>query len=195
MKIGLLLLLAYFLGSIPFGYLICKYFYKVDIRELGSGNIGATNVVRSVGKIPGALVLALDVAKGFLPVFLAVPLGPRVAIICAAAAILGHSRSIFLKFKGGKSVATGLGTLLGLAPMVGGVLFFFWLLVLLIGRFVSLASVTAAILLPCLMFLFRQPWEFILFGAMAGLYVVFRHRANLVRLFEGKEPKIGSHAS
>ncbi|HEY9765138.1 MAG TPA: glycerol-3-phosphate 1-O-acyltransferase PlsY, partial [Chroococcales cyanobacterium] len=142
MKFGILLFSAYFLGAIPFGFLICKYFYHVDIREVGSGNIGATNVVRSVGKIPGALVLALDVAKGFLPVFLAVPLGARFAIACAAAAILGHSRSIFLKFKGGKSVATGLGTLLGLAPLVGGVLFLLWLLVLLIGRFVSLASVT-----------------------------------------------------
>lgn len=190
-----LLPLAYLLGAVPFGYLLCKLVYKVDIRELGSGNIGATNVMRSVGKWPALAVLLLDAGKGFLPVFLANRYGVTLALGCAILAILGHSRSVFLGFKGGKSVATGAGTILGLSPVVFLAVLGIWIVVLALGRIVSLASVTAALSLPLFMLAFRQPLAYVLFGALAGAYVVIRHRANLVRLREGKEPKIGPHVS
>lgn len=190
-----LLPLAYLLGAVPFGYLLCKLVYKVDIRELGSGNIGATNVFRSVGKLPALIVLLLDAGKGFLPVFLANHYGVYLALGCAILAILGHSRSIFLGFKGGKSVATGAGTILGLSPVVFLAVLLVWILVLAIGRIVSLASISAALSLPLFMLAFRQPLAYVLFGALAGAYVVIRHRANLVRLREGKEPRIGQHVS
>lgn len=187
-----LIAFAYLLGSIPFGYLICRLFFGIDVRTQGSGNIGATNVMRVAGKIPALFVLLLDAGKGYLPVFLALHFGLGWAVACAVAAILGHSRSIFLGFKGGKSVATGAGTILAFNPIAGLGAFMIWLIILAITRYVSLASIVAALSLPLLMWLLHSHWLVVFYGGVAGLYVVIRHRANITRLKNGTEPKIGS---
>ena len=182
---------AYLLGSIPFALLIGRM-HGVDIRQHGSGNVGATNVVRVLGRGPGILCFVLDFLKGVIPVAAGLTLGLPIwgMILAAAAAILGHSRSIFLKFKGGKSVATGAGTIVAMAPLAGLGALLIWGGVFSASRIVSLASITAALSLPVLTLLTRQPLEVVAFSAAAACYVVIRHRENIRRLREGKEPRM-----
>lgn len=184
-------LASYLLGSIPFALLIGRM-HGVDIRLHGSGNVGATNVVRVLGRGPGILCFVLDFLKGAGPVLaahmLALPLWA--AILAAAAAILGHSRSLFLGFKGGKSVATGAGALVALSPVAGLGALLVWGGVFLASRIVSLASIAAALALPVLMALTRQPVEVVAFSALVSGYVILRHRANIQRLREGREPRM-----
>ena len=185
-------IIAYLLGSVPNGLLLCRAIWHIDIREHGSRNIGATNVYRTLGKGPGALVFALDFLKGFLAVYIAMLLvgTPFSMVLGGIAAILGHSASVFLRFKGGKGVATGLGVIAMLMPAVTGVVFLAWLVIVLVTRYVSLGSIVGAALVPVLAFLFDCPTEYTVFGVLAAVLVIVRHHTNITRLLNGTESKI-----
>ena len=191
----LAVLIGYLLGSVPVGYITCKYWKGINILEHGSGNIGFTNVLRTAGKGPGAVVLIGDMAKGALAAYLGKYLGgENWGILCGIAAMLGHSYSIFLRFKGGKLVSTGAGVLFVLVPEVGAIAAATWLAVLFFSRYVSLASVTAAIILPITMILLQKQLPMIIFGLTAAVFVIYRHRDNIKRLKAGKEYKLGQKA-
>lgn len=183
-------------GSIPFGFIVAKLLRRIDIREHGSGNIGATNVIRVVGKGPGILVFLFDVMKGVLPALIFRQMfNANAGIAAGVGAIAGHMFTPVLKFKGGKGVATGLGVFIGLAPIASAVAFGVWLILFLSLRWVSLASVTAAISLPVFLYLSRSMAfsEFslglLIFALAATLVVISRHSANIKRLCRGKEPR------
>lgn len=192
--VGLYLLVGgYLLGSIPFGYLIGRS-YGFDIRTKGSGNIGAANILRVIGKGPAAVTLLLDAAKGLLPIILARQaclLPPGWIIAIGLAAIIGHTFSIFLKFKGGKGVATSLGVLIGLSPLTALFVLLVWLAVFAASRIVSFASLTAALSLPPLLWYQanHQP-AFLAFGVLMAVLVFLAHRKNIKRLLSGQEPKV-----
>ena len=185
-------IIAYLLGSVPNGLLLCRAIWHIDIREHGSRNIGATNVYRTLGKGPGALVFALDFLKGFLAVYIAMLLvgTPLSMVLGGIAAILGHSASVFLRFKGGKGVATGLGVIAMLMPAVTGVVFLAWLVIVFVTRYVSLGSIVGAALVPVLAFFFGGPTEYTVFGVLAAVLVIVRHHTNITRLLNGTESKI-----
>lgn len=188
---------AYLLGSIPFGFLIVKLAGGGDIRFRGSGNIGATNVAREAGALPGVATLVLDGGKGFFAVWLAARVtdgNPRWMILAALLTILGHSFPVWLRFQGGRGVATGAGVFLPICwQAVMGALIV-WLVVLAFWRYVSLASISAAASLPLLVYLLyaprHAPPESISAGAsFAMLLIIARHRSNIVRLLRGTEPQ------
>ncbi len=185
---------AYVLGSVPFALLISRIFYRIDIREHGSGNVGATNVVRVLGKGPGIACFVLDFLKGFVPTWLGGHFGfPWWAVLLlGVAAILGHSRSLFLRFTGGKSVATGAGVIVALSPWVGLCALALWAVVFGVSRIVSLGSIVAAAALPLLMFLFHEPVPYVVFSLVVSLYVIVRHRSNIERLLKGQEQRMGT---
>ena len=203
-----LLVAAYLLGSLPTGYLVARGLKGIDIRRHGSGSTGATNVLRTVGKGPALLVFTVDLLKGTLAVWLVkgtiallltavIPVGggfgvqPWLEMVAGLMAILGHSRSVWLGFSGGKSVATGLGVLLALAwPVALGALGVF-ALSLGWSRFVSLSSILAAIATLALMVLTGQPLAYQLLAALGGIYIIVRHRSNISRLLAGTEPRLG----
>ncbi|HNQ34737.1 MAG TPA: glycerol-3-phosphate 1-O-acyltransferase PlsY [bacterium] len=182
---------AYLLGAIPFGYLAGRL-AGVDVRKAGSGNIGATNVLRTVGRGPAAATLLLDILKGFLPVWLARrpwALPPAWVAAIALAVVAGHVFSPFLKFRGGKGVATAVGVLLGISPPAALAAVAVFGLVFGLGRIVSLASLAAAVLLPFLLGLLAPEPAYAIFGGLVGALVVLRHRANLDRLLSRSEPR------
>lgn len=204
MSSSILLLIAlaaggYILGGIPFGYLVGRLFSGVDIRDHGSMNVGATNVVRVVGLKPGLLVLALDMLKGLLPALLArqlaglldPPPSPQVAaIITGTAAILGHTFTIFLRFRGGKGVATAAGVCLAVIPLPTVMALATFTVVLAIWRFVSLGSIVAAIALVVSTFLLGRGTSGvaeIVFACAVAALIIVRHHANIRRLFGGTE--------
>jgi len=192
-------ILSYLLGSIPTGYLAGKFCKGIDIREHGSKNMGATNVFRVLGKTPGIIVLLLDVLKGVL----AVVVVPNVLglhdnlsyIFCGLIAVCGHNWTVFLKFKGGKGVATSLGVFIGLTIQVATLRLavvlcvLTWLIVFVAFGYVSLASLIAAAALPLLMVLFAQPLELVMLGVIFCGLVVLRHRPNIQRLLQGRESR------
>ena len=190
MLLAVIFVAAYLIGSVPVGFLVAKS-KGVDILHFGSGNIGATNVHRALGKWLGLLVFALDVSKGLLPA-LVTTLWMHDQLLSfgvGLAAVLGHCLSPFLKFKGGKGIATGLGALLGSAPIVAGVALGAFLIVMVISRYVSLSSiVAAATLVPTGLVLHVKP---VMLGLFVGLFlfIVFKHRKNIARLTNGTEPK------
>jgi glycerol-3-phosphate acyltransferase PlsY len=200
----LLLLCSYLLGSIPTGYLAAKYLKGIDIREYGSGSTGATNILRTVGKRAAAAVLCIDALKGAIAVALVsvcyaflpnnpVPDSwrPWLVVGTALGAVIGHSKSCWINFSGGKSVATSLGVLLVMNPLVGlGTLASFGIS-LAISRIVSLSSIVGAISVSVLMALLQQPQPYLIFAVIVGVYVTLRHRTNIQRLLAGTEPKIG----
>lgn len=186
---------AYLLGSVPFALLVGKGFYGVDVRESGSGNIGTTNVFRVLGKRAGLLVFAGDMGKGFLPVLLALLVVPEsdqalAAVLAAGAAIAGHTWSVFLGFKGGKGVATGGGTIVALMPLLFLMAFAVFWLVLLAGRYVSVASMSAAAALSVAVFLTAQPLPYIVFTLLATAVIFYAHRANIGRLARREENRV-----
>lgn len=194
MSYTVLLILSYLLGAVPFGLIIGKAWRGVDIRRFGSGNIGATNVYRTLGPGPGILVFLADVAKGLIPVLAAKHLASETAWLGVAAgmsAILGHTLSIFLKLRGGKGVATSLGVGVGLVPVIALVAFGLWVLVFCVTRYVSVASVLACIAVPVLMWMTGSPLEYRVFGAVVAIYVTVKHRGNIVRLIHGTENRFG----
>ena len=200
----LLVFFAYLLGSIPTGYLAGKWLKGIDIREHGSGSTGATNVLRNLGKPAAIAVLGIDVLKGMAAVtlvkllyhFMSIEIIPLewqywLMISTGIAAILGHSKSIFLNFTGGKSVATSLGVLAVINPLVALGTLGSFLVMLAISRIVSLSSITGAVTGNILMIALNQPLPYLLFAITAGIYVIVRHSGNIQRLFAGTEPKIG----
>ena len=200
-KISLVLLsipfAAYLLGSIPFGVLLTRLFGGGDVRKSGSGNIGATNVARVAGPLPGILTLLFDVAKGATAVWLAGRVSNESAtwmMIAALAALLGHCFPVWLKFRGGKGVATAAGAFLVLCPaaLLGSVMLF--LLVAFFWRYVSLASISAAASMPLLIYFLWAPHHapplIVTLGALAAAaMIVYKHDANIQRLVQGEEPK------
>jgi len=188
---------AYLLGSIPFGFLIVKLIGAGDIRFRGSGNIGATNVAREAGVLPGLATLLLDGGKGYFSVWLAARVtgsNPRWMILAALLTLIGHTFPVWLRFQGGRGVATGAGVFLAISwqAVVGA--FIVWMVVLAFWRYVSLASISAAAALPLLVYLLYAPGhappQFISAGAsFAMLLIIARHRSNVIRLLRGTEPQ------
>lgn len=190
MRIFLLLMGSYLIGSIPCGFLIGRWRH-LDLRRYGSGNIGATNAFRILGPRAGFLVLFLDAAKGFLPVVIMnYFFGPGWAVLAGLAAIAGHNWSIFLGFNGGRGVATGAGVLLALMPQVVLVAFIVWVVVVLAFGYISLGSIIAALSVPVTALFFHVPAIYFIFAIPAPLFVVYRHLPNIRRLREGTEPRI-----
>lgn len=185
-----LLLFSYLLGSIPSGFILGRL-HGVDVRKGGSGNVGATNVARLVGKRQGLLTLIADMAKGFIPTFLSLTLGlsPVVTAVVALGAFLGHLYPVFLKFRGGKGVATTLGIFLALAPLGTAFLVSLFLLVAFLSRVVSLASMVTAGAAPVVFYFFSYPLPVVALGSVLALFIVVRHRENIQRLRAGAEPK------
>jgi glycerol-3-phosphate acyltransferase PlsY len=187
----LVVLGGYLLGSMPFGYWVVLLIKGEDIRKVGSGNIGATNVWRTYGRWLGIPIVLLDVAKGFVPALVGTLLvGELTAVLAGGAAMLGHWRPLFLRFqKGGKTVATGGGTFLGAAPVLGLLGVAIWIVVFLLSRYASLASMVAALSLPILAVVLGEPWPIIAFAAIAAVAVVVLHRPNISRLRAGTESR------
>ena len=189
----LLLAIGYLLGSMPNGYLAGRWLKGIDLRQCGSGSTGATNVLRNVGKAPALVVFLLDVGKGALAVLLAKSFGLNdwVQVLAGLAALAGHIWPVWLGWKGGKAVATGLGMFLGLAWPVGLACFGLFMAVISLSQIVSLSSVVAAIGLPVLMVLAGASGASISVSVVASVMVLWRHRSNIERLIAGTEPKIG----
>lgn len=192
MVIGIVIF-SYLLGSIPTGYLLGRL-AGIDIREVGSGNIGATNVARVVGKWHGTATLIGDAAKGFIPVYVAFVLGlsPTETAVTGFAAVMGHLFPVFLKFSGGKGVATAVGVLLALAPLPTLVLLVVFAIVMAATRVVSLSSMVAALAAPLTLWLLSYPPPIVVLGASLAVAIVARHHGNIQRLLAGTEPRFGS---
>jgi glycerol-3-phosphate acyltransferase PlsY len=201
-----LIAFAYFCGAVPFGFLAGKM-NGIDIRQHGSKNIGATNVLRVLGKKVGLPVFVLDMLKGAAPTMLAewwmknrcgtdAGTATLVAVFCAAAAVLGHTFTFWLGFKGGKGVATTAGSLLGLSPTALAIGLAAWIITFFISRYVALASIVAAIVLPITMAVqmtIQGTWNYVLlgFGFVMGVLVIVRHRSNIARMIAGTENRFG----
>ena len=193
--LSLLVLAAYLLGSIPNGLLIARL-KGIDLQKVGSGNIGATNVFRCVGKGWGIAAFVLDAVKGFVPAFffprLLETAPPWLGLACGIAAVAGHNWPVWLKFKGGKGVSTSAGMLLGIAPAAVGIGFAVFALTVALTRFVSLGSILAAVAVPAAYLWMNGADNRLLAGALVlmGLLVIVKHRANIGRLLKGTEPRI-----
>ncbi len=191
---------AYLCGAIPTGYWLGRWLKGIDIREHGSKNMGATNVFRVLGPWPGSIVLAIDMAKGFIPpVWIANAFAfdsPVLLVFLGVAAVIGHNWTIFLGFKGGKGVATSLGVLLGLTAQIPGmrpvvlITIGLWVLIFLLFGYVSLASILAAVFLPIAMIVYQAPFVAIAMSIVLCLFIVFRHRSNISRLLTGQENRV-----
>jgi len=188
-----LVAVAYLSGSIPFGLIISKVLGGVDVRRYGSGNIGTANVLRTVGKTAAVLTLVGDTLKGFLPVFAATSLRvpEPLFLLTGLAAIAGHNWSIFLRFSGGKGVATSFGVLLGLFPPLALIGALIWLLVVLLSRYTSLGALVSAAVILLLVFFTSGLSPRFLFVCTLALLIVFTHRENIQRLLQGTERKVG----
>lgn len=184
--------LGHICGSVPSGLWLVRALHGIDIREYGSKNIGTTNVFRTVGPTSAVLVLICDMLKGIIAVALVNYFfhNPELDVVTALGALLGHNYSLFLGFKGGKGAATGLGLLVFLMPKVAGAVFLVWLAIVFTTRYVSLGSMVAAVLTPIGAWYFNYPCAYIILGAIAGFFVVLRHKDNIGRLLSGTESKI-----
>ena len=188
--------IAYLIGSIPTGYIIVKAKTGQDIRTVGSGSTGATNVKRVLGKNYFFLVMLLDALKGALPVVLAklfatvgISLG-LAPVIASIAVIIGHSKSIFLQFKGGKSVASGVGTILALNWIVGLIIALVWGVITYTTKYVSVGSIIALLISPFVMYFLHSPIAYVAYCALGAIYIVYLHRENIKRLINGNENKV-----
>src|SRR5580700_1204635 len=182
---------AYLLGAIPFGYLFVRYAMGKDIRTMGSGNIGATNVHRTAGRGAGVVVLVLDIAKGYLAVWIAgrfthdAPMG---LALSALAVMAGHAYPVFLGFKGGKAVASFIGAFLYIAPVALAIVLAVFVVVVALSKHISLGSITAALLFPLVVWWSMHPARPILMAALiGGLFITYRHKDNISRLLSGTE--------
>ena len=185
-------LLGYVFGSIPCGLWLVQAFHGIDIRKYGSGNIGTTNVFRTVGPKTAAAVLAGDMMKGILALHIISKFSadPVIVAVTALGALLGHNYSLFLGFKGGKGVATGLGFFLYMLPWGAAAGLCVWIIIVMITRYVSLGSVVAAIVAASAGWYLNYPAPFAVFGTLACLFVIIRHKDNIKRLLNGTESKI-----
>lgn len=188
----IIIVFGYLIGSIPNGLIIGKKLYNVDLRQFGSKNIGATNAFRTLGLWPALWVFLTDGAKGVIAVYVAsILIGtPTALLVGGTAAIIGHNWSVFLNFTGGRGVATGLGVIAVLVPKVTVLIFLVWAIIVYTTRYVSLASIVAAVLVPILIWFMGNQLEFLYFGIIAALFVVIRHKPNIERLLKGQELKI-----
>ena len=186
-----LFVLAYLIGSIPFGLVVGKLFYGIDVRQHGSGNVGTTNVFRVLGKKAGVAVLICDMLKGYVPAVIAAWLfDPWFAVFIAAAPVVGHMYSIFLKGSGGKGVATGAAVVLALVPQAFLICLAVWVLLLLTTRYVSIASLAASFLVPVLVIAFDDPLPYQIAAVLVAIIVWWAHRGNIGRLVHGKEHRV-----
>lgn len=192
MKYALVLLLGYLIGSIPNGLIIGKWFCHIDIRQFGSKNIGATNAFRVLGPWPALAVFVTDALKGVAGVWLGqIVIGtPAGQLAGGIAAMAGHNWSLFLGFKGGRGVATGLGIIAVIMPKITLIVFIVWVAIVYFTRYVSLGSIVGAALLPLLVWQMNEQVEYLYFSLLAALFVILRHRPNIERLLRGEELKI-----
>lgn len=193
----LILLISYFLGSIPTGFLFGKFLKNIDLRTVGSGSTGATNVLRNIGRWPAFFVFVLDVGKGLLAVKVAQYYSDQslIQVLAGMSAISGHIWPIWLKGRGGKAVATGLGMFLALSWKVGLASFLVFLVVLSKSKYVSLSSISAAIFLPIFMFLNVGKFihSYFIISFLVSILVIWKHRTNIKRLLKGEETKINAN--
>jgi acyl phosphate:glycerol-3-phosphate acyltransferase len=191
MTAALVVLGGYLLGSMPFGYWLIRLAKGEDVRKAGSGNIGATNVWRTYGKSYGIPIVLLDVAKGAVPALVGTLLvGELTGVIAGGAAMLGHWRPLFLRFqKGGKTVAAAGGTFFGAAPLLGAIGLGVWIVVFVLSRYASLASILTAVSLPFVGLALGEPWPVIVFASIACVAVLVLHKANIARLRAGTESR------
>ena len=184
--------ISYLLGSIPNGLILGKAIWGVDLRQHGSKNIGATNAWRTIGKAGGISIFALDFLKGAISAYLGLHLGGSelAGVLCGILAIAGHSWSVFLAFKGGKGVATGLGVIAALMPEVTLIVFAVWFAIVYFTGYVSLGSIVGAALVPILTLFFGLHTEFLILGLIAAVFIIYHHKSNIERLLKGTESKI-----
>jgi glycerol-3-phosphate acyltransferase PlsY len=189
----ILIIASYFIGAIPTGVILAKAFAGRDIRQEGSGNIGATNVTRVLGKKVGALTLVGDLLKGFLPVWAGATITGSLGVAClmGLAAFLGHLFPIYLKFKGGKGVATALGVFLYLSPIVILIEVIIFAFVVGIWKYVSLGSIIAAAAMPVLLLMIAFPKPIVLLSIVFAILIIIKHHSNIQRLLSGTESKVG----
>lgn len=193
------IIISYLVGSIPTAYIFGRVLKGIDIRQFGSGNVGATNTIRVMGRLPGFIVLGIDMLKGFIAAtyiadfFLyASPVSrPELyRVLIGLSVIAGHNWTVFLRFKGGKGVATSAGVVIGLIPRIFFLGFFVWGIVFFMTGYVSLASIIASVSVPIFTLILRQPTEIVIFMSVLCLIIVYKHRSNMRRLREGEEKKI-----
>ena len=190
-----LISIVYFFGSIPFAYILPKIFGLGDIRNIGSGNVGATNVLRAGNKLLAIIVLAFDIIKGFVPLFVLKnyyhnELSEIIILFIGSAAILGHIFPIWLKFKGGKGVATYIGFLFAINYIFGIIFIITWLLIAFLKKYSSLASITSLVLLPIFVMLFSYEKQIIYLLILINLIIISKHYSNIYRLINKSETKI-----
>ncbi len=186
-----MLFVSYLIGSIPFGLVVGKLFYHVDVRRHGSGNVGTTNVFRVLGTKAGVAVLVLDMLKGYVPALVAsLVFNPWFTIFIAAAPVVGHMYSIFLRGRGGKGIATGAAVVLALEPRAFAVIIIVWILMVLVTRYVSLASLTSTSLVPVLVIWWGDPLPYQIAAVLVTIVIFYAHRGNIGRLVRGKEHRV-----
>lgn len=193
MNIAAFTIIAYLFGAVPFGLLVAKL-HGVDIRSKGSGNIGATNVLRVIGKGWGIFTLILDALKGFIPAFFfpgLANLDGEWGVLFGMAAIIGHTFPVYLKFKGGKGVATSAGMLLGVAPAAVGIGLVFWIICMAIWHYVSLASIVASVAIAASVWVLDKGWVVNIALTILAALIIWLHRANIGRLLNGTENRFG----
>lgn len=190
MKLLILIFSGYLLGSIPFSYLVSRYMGKVDIRDHGSGNVGATNVVRTLGKKAGLIAFGGDFLKGLAAALIGHFLsGQDGAIVCGTAAVFGHCYPFTLGFKGGKGVSTTTGAIIGSSPLITLILAFVQLGTLALSKYMSLASILSAASFPIISLFLGMSTQFTTCSFILGIFIIYRHKANLKRLLSGKEQR------
>lgn len=195
MKEILLVLLCYILGAIPFSYIFSRVLGGVDIRAKGTGNVGATNVLRTLGIKIAVLALLGDLTKGAAAAWLGLHFGGlNLAAACATMAVVGHCWPVFLGFKGGKGIATSAGALLVLMPLIFLIAAANFVIVIAISRYVSLGSISTAVILPIVVLLTGQPWQYVVMVCVMAITAIYRHRTNIQRLRQGTEKKLNEKA-
>lgn len=188
------LLVSYLFGALPIGLMVGRMVKGIDVRDYGSGNIGASNVWRTMGPLWGIAVFLFDFCKGYFPTLLAGrihDIGPWLPVAAGLAAIMGHNFSPFLKFKGGKGVATSLGVVYGLSPVAAAIGFAVWGLCLLVTRYISVSSMISAIVTSAVLITLNHDLPHVLFALLVSFFVIIKHRSNMARLKAGTEPKVG----
>ncbi|HHT63372.1 MAG: glycerol-3-phosphate 1-O-acyltransferase PlsY [Bacillota bacterium] len=192
MKTVVFILTAYLLGAIPWAYLIGRITKGIDIRDYGSGNVGFTNALRTIGKVPAFLVLIGDVGKGIVAVLIAKHFGsPLTATLAGLAVVIGHNYPIFLGFRGGKGAAAGFGALITLLPLEGFLAIIVWIITVFLTRYVSLGTILGALTVPIATLYFHHEIHYILFSFLGAIFVIYKHHSNISRLLKGCERKIG----
>lgn len=193
-----IIVLAYLIGSVSIGYLFAQWFKGVDIRKLGSGSAGATNISRLMGFKMAVLVLILDAFKGFIAIHLALSLfgknllaGEWVVLLCGVAVIAGHNWPLYFNFKGGRGAATMLGVFLALMPLPTLIVFVMVCIIIALTRYVSLGSIAGAIAVPITILIIDKPPEYFYFGIIISITIIYQHKENIKRLLRGKEAKLG----